>query len=156
MLLLPALRYIGAGPVFPASDPVGAPAETIWGAVGPGEELHQVPPAWCCAACLARCCHTQFSHFWKIVTTEWGYSDILLDINNSFLSSDNSILEEFRKTEEFQSWSAAIICKLSIVLGTISALSLNLPQFPFCRAYSVQVSKTYFHNLYSRWQSVQP
>jgi len=44
IFLLPALRSIGAGPVYPAIVPAGAPTGSLGGARGLGEEAKPVPP----------------------------------------------------------------------------------------------------------------
>jgi len=55
-LLLPALRSMGAGPVYPATVPAGAPAGSVGGARDLGEEAKPVPPQLFCTAFSARCC----------------------------------------------------------------------------------------------------
>jgi len=108
ILLLPVLRSIGAGPVYPATVPVGAPAGSLGGAGGLGEEAKSVPPSWFYATCSVRRCRIWSSHSWQTVTHPGSSSSISLYVKESFISSDNPIRRAFCKAEGFQSRSAAI------------------------------------------------
>jgi len=52
--LLPTLRSMGAGPVYPATVPAGAPAGSVGGASDLEEETKPVPPPVLCGAVSAR------------------------------------------------------------------------------------------------------
>ena len=107
ILHLPTLRFIDAGPLYPATVSAGAVSGAFGGAGTLGEAKSTASPLFWAPYTACRW-WIWLSRFWQTVTNTGCSSAISLTVNEFFISSNSPIGRACSKAKPLQSRSAAI------------------------------------------------